>query len=201
MDANSRNTYQDPPKSLPYTAYPTCLLTPARIDIWQHGTCVHFATNAKRYLLRSEMASKGVKSVLLATGIIMAVLFWTMGQARAACAPLPEIDWLISDQSKLALIVEQRYDGEWSKYVAKWEKHLKSMEDIHGRGSTAILRSRGLRFSGQGLADYIELLRARLGSLRCLAGEANGGRSSKYRNCACRIRYLKRLPNFPSHRN
>jgi hypothetical protein len=46
------------------------------------------------------------------------------------------------------------------------------MEDIYSRGSTAVLRSRNLRFSGQGLADYIDLLRLRMDTLRCLAGEA-----------------------------
>ena len=118
------------------------------------------------------MTSNRMISGLFAGGVVVAALFGNIGQAQAECAPLPDIDWLISDQAKLNLVVEQRYDGEWSKYLAKWDKHLKGMEDIYNRGSTAVLKSRNLRFSGQGLADYIELLRLRMSSLRCLAGEA-----------------------------
>ncbi len=57
------------------------------------------------------MITKRVVSVLFASGVVMAAIFGNIGQARAACAPLPDIDWMISDQAKLSLVVQQRYDG------------------------------------------------------------------------------------------
>ena len=95
-----------------------------------------------------------------------------MSHARAACAPLPALDWWVSDQAKLNNIIDTRYDGDWSKYVTKWEKQLSNMEDIYDRGSTAVIRSRNLKFSGEVLADYIFQIKSRLITLRCLAGEA-----------------------------
>ena len=109
---------------------------------------------------------------LLAGSVIVVALFGTIGLARAACAPLPALDWWVSDQARLINIIDKRYDGDWSKYVAKWEKQLSNMEDIYDRGSTAVIRSRNLKFSGEVLADYIVQIKSRLSSLRCLAGEA-----------------------------
>jgi hypothetical protein len=118
------------------------------------------------------MLSNRVLLSLLAGSVIVVAVFSTMGPARAACAPLPTLDWWISDQAKLITIIDKRYEGDWSKYVAKWEKQLSNMEDIYDRGSTAVIRSRNLKFSGEVLADYIVQIKSRLSTLRCLAGEA-----------------------------
>lgn len=68
--------------------------------------------------------------------------------------------------------VNRKYDGDWKRYITKWERQLKAMVDINNRGSTAIVKKRGIKLSGDKLKKYIGDLTKRVSVTKCLASQA-----------------------------
>jgi len=90
--------------------------------------------------------------------------------AKNGCANFPEVAWWGNmTHDRVVRYVSRRHKGDWKKYVKKWEKQLSTMEAIHGRGSTAVIKKRGITLKGPALAEYIEKIEERVAITRCLA--------------------------------
>lgn len=70
--------------------------------------------------------------------------------------------------------VNKNYGGDWKRYIVRWEGQLKVMVDIYDRNSTAIVKKRGVKLSGDKLGKYIDAIIKRISITRCLAGQATG---------------------------
>ncbi|MDP6574685.1 MAG: hypothetical protein QGI63_03980 [Rhodospirillales bacterium] len=96
----------------------------------------------------------------------------------ADCPALPEISWWgTNSHRRMTAYVGRKYDGDWTPYIAKWERYEVRMRDILNRGGTAILKKKGIKMEGEALAKYAEKIEQRVYVMRCLAGE-DGARSS-----------------------
>lgn len=114
---------------------------------------------------------------ILAGGLaVVAAIAGFAGPAGAACPPFPDVPWWQNlSHKKVIRYVERKYDGKWVPYVAKWDKQLEKVEDIHKRGSSVVIKSKGVRLEGKKLGDYVEKLKQRVSVIRCLAAETKAG--------------------------
>lgn len=69
--------------------------------------------------------------------------------------------------------VGRQYNGDWSRYVKKWEKQLSRMRSIRARNSSAVIKKEGITLRGEALDVYIKKIDGRVQVTRCLAA-ANG---------------------------
>lgn len=108
-------------------------------------------------------------------GLALAGLITVNGTAAAQsgmCEPFPKVDWWKGlSHDKVIHLVDKKYDGDWDRYIARWERQLAKLEDVQGRGSSVIFRKRGVRLSGDRLARYIDQVAARVSVSRCLAAK------------------------------
>jgi len=95
--------------------------------------------------------------------------------SKESCGEIPKVPWWpnVSHESIIAY-VNNKYDGDWDGYIAKWERQLSKLHDIQSRGASVITPILGTRMSGPALGQYISQFEARLGVTRCLASKATG---------------------------
>lgn len=106
----------------------------------------------------------------------------TVNSATAAqsgtCESFPTVNWWKGlSHEKVIRLVDKKYDGDWDRYIAKWERQLAKLEDVQDRGSSVIFRKRGVRLSGDRLAEYIDQVAARVSVSRCLAAKTTKSQS------------------------
>ncbi len=93
-------------------------------------------------------------------------------EEKARCQAFPKVTWWGNiSHDRVISYVSRKQGGDWNRYIAKWERQLKSMVDIYDRNSTAVIRKRGVRLSGDELGDYIVNIVKRISVTRCLAGQ------------------------------
>lgn len=94
-----------------------------------------------------------------------------LDSSQNQCASFPKVSWWgkISHE-RVARYVDKKFDGNWKRYLAVWERQLKIMVDIYDRDSTAVIKKRGIRLSGDKLGNYIVSIVKRISVTRCLAG-------------------------------
>lgn len=97
------------------------------------------------------------------------------GQAKAEetarCEAFPKVTWWGNiSHDRVINYVSRRQGGDWNRYIAKWERQLAAMVDIYDRNSTAVIKKRGVRLSGDELGNYIVNIVKRISITRCLAG-------------------------------
>ncbi|NQV47974.1 MAG: hypothetical protein HQ504_09345 [Rhodospirillaceae bacterium] len=86
------------------------------------------------------------------------------------CENFPQsAHWNKLTHESITSYVQRKHDGDWVPYIAKWEKQLQSMKDIHKRGGSAIFKSKGVSLSGEELLGYIAELEKRVAITRCLS--------------------------------
>ena len=93
-------------------------------------------------------------------------------EIASECPALPDISWWLSDPVKIASYIDTKHDGEWSKYIAKWERHLKNMQVLWVKDSVAVFKKAGVRLKGEKLGNYIADVKRRISALNCLARQA-----------------------------
>jgi len=101
--------------------------------------------------------------------------------AEARCPSITKSVWskAMSNQS-LVKLVENKYNGDWSGYTAKWERQLDLARDINARGKYLTLKLKGKlqHVKGDDLREYIETVRERVVVINCLA-ESRGAAASR----------------------
>jgi hypothetical protein len=122
-----------------------------------------------RHTLRALYTNVPMHLLALALAGLM-----TVNSAIAAesgmCKPFPTVNWWKGlSHDKVIRLVDKKYDGDWDRYIAKWERQLAKLEDVQDRGSSVIFRKRGVRLSGDRLAEYIDQVAVRVSVSRCLA--------------------------------
>ncbi len=94
--------------------------------------------------------------------------------APRQCRPFPKVDWWkFKSHESVTGYVFRKYRGNWRAYIDSWSRRLNKLQDIHGRGSSAVT-STGELLKGPGLAAYIGKMRTRISITRCLAGKMGG---------------------------
>ncbi len=108
---------------------------------------------------------------LAAGTLVLAVVVASAGESKAACAAFPNVSWWgkISHE-RVSHYVQRKHEGNWSPYIAKWERQLAKVKDVYDRDSIIIIRKRGITLQGDALGDYITKIIERIDVTRCLAG-------------------------------
>jgi len=81
--------------------------------------------------------------------------------------------WKFKSHESVTGYVFRKYRGNWRAYIASWSRRLNKLQDIHGRGSSAVT-STGESLNGPRLAAYIGKMRTRISITRCLAEKMGG---------------------------
>ena len=102
--------------------------------------------------------------------------------ARAAeCPPVPDVPWWnkVSHDS-MKKYVARKHKGDWSAYIAKWERQKEKLQAIYDRGSAVVVTKDKIKLKGERLREYIDQVNERIEVTRCLSGEAaaSGGRDN-----------------------
>lgn len=124
-------------------------------------------------------------SCRLRTSIIVLVVTLTIGfsttNVLALCAQFPNSEFGITlTHERAKKYVNQKLDGNWTPYISHLEKQLQSVNDIVRQGKSARVKRNGesVVLNGNQLKDYVEMSRARLEVVRCLASERRNMRSA-----------------------
>lgn len=95
------------------------------------------------------------------------------------CDPIPQVEWWkFKTHEDIAGYVTRKYESDWTPYIEKWTRRLVKLQDIYGRGSSAVTNT-DLVLKGAKLSKYVEQTRQRVMALRCMAKEATAYNASK----------------------
>ena len=104
--------------------------------------------------------------------IVSAALAAVPGAALAECASYPEVSWWGNmSHNKAIRYVDNKHDGNWAPYMAKWQRQLASLEKIQAKGGSILFKKKELRLTGEDLDDYVLKVKERVEINTCLAGE------------------------------
>jgi len=84
------------------------------------------------------------------------------------CDPLPKVDWWSQSHEKVNLTVEKRYNGDWAKYIKRWQGYRDRMQKTFKANSVAVVKSRGIKMKGKVLENHIKQIDQRIRVLNCL---------------------------------
>jgi len=86
------------------------------------------------------------------------------------CGDIPKVPWWgNASHGSIIAYVNNRNDGDWNAYIAKWERQLAKLQGIHSKGGTVIAPKLGTRLKGPTLGKYITQVSDRVAATRCLA--------------------------------
>ena len=104
------------------------------------------------------------------------ILFLALALAAArpagaqVCDPFPQVEWWGTlSHEKVVRYVEKRHNGDWNPYIQKWEKQKDKLKKVLGRGSSVVIKSKGITLKGKSLGDYIKKMEKRVEVVKCLA--------------------------------
>ncbi len=106
--------------------------------------------------------------------IVMAGLAVTLAGTSATAAECPEVEatpWRAAvKHSSIIASVAKNYDGDWSAYIARWERQVDTARDIYFRGKALIVRFGNKRkaLKGKALITHIKGLSNRIDAAYCL---------------------------------
>ena len=90
------------------------------------------------------------------------------------CLAFPNVSWWkFKSHESVTGYVYRKYRGNWRAYIDTWSKRLSKLQNIQGRGSSAVTNT-GVLLKGPGLAAYIDKMRIRISVTRCLAEKMGG---------------------------
>ncbi len=94
-----------------------------------------------------------------------------------ACEELPKVEWWGNPtHESITNYVNNKADGDWDAYIAKWQGQLEKLVSIQAKGGTVIAPKLGTRLTGQSLAQYIAQVETRIKVTRCLAVALGGSK-------------------------
>ncbi len=97
-------------------------------------------------------------------------IFLFSGIASAKCSAFPEVSWWGNlSHERVVSYVNSKHGGDWYGYIDKWERQLDKLSRVYKNGSSAVIRSRGVKLNGPALAAYIGKVKRRISVNRCLA--------------------------------
>lgn len=117
----------------------------------------------------------GLARLVLAAVVLCVIAAFPGPAEAAACPAYPRVAaWgSISHQSTIDY-VKAKYQGDWARYVEKWENRLVTLETARARGETVVFpRQGGLRMNGWRLAAYIQKIMKRKVIVACLAEQSD----------------------------
>ncbi len=90
----------------------------------------------------------------------------------ADCPALPTVSWSANDthESIIREVMERNY-GDWSSYIAKWERRLDIVKDTHKRGKKTSIRIGSAYILVKDMPAYIIKLEKRIVIFRCIKEE------------------------------
>jgi len=98
---------------------------------------------------------------------------------KTKCRPVPDVKWWrYRTHKSIAGYVTRKHKGDWKPYIEIWTVRLVKLQDIHQRGTGAIIRT-GVTLEGPALGTYVEQMGERLSVIRCLAAEAAADKAGK----------------------
>jgi CheY-like chemotaxis protein len=90
------------------------------------------------------------------------------------CDELPNVPWWgNATHESIISYVNNKNNGDWTAYVAKWERQLEKLGSIHAKGGAVIAPKLGTRLTGQTLGEYVDNVEIRVKVTRCLAKAAS----------------------------
>lgn len=90
------------------------------------------------------------------------------------CRPFPNVAWWkFKSHESVTGYVFRKYRGNWRAYINSWSRRLSKLQDIQGRGASAVTNT-GELLKGSVLAAYINKMRTRISVTRCLAEKMGG---------------------------
>ena len=112
---------------------------------------------------------------ILKFGIVLSLTFILFSFAAAPlqaqsvkCDPLPKVDWWGQSHDKVSLTVKERYNGDWAKYIKRWQDYRARMQKTLEANSVAVVKSRNIKMKGKVLEDHIKRIDQRIRVLNCL---------------------------------
>jgi len=133
------------------------------------------------------MRNTNIVSLVLVALVSFLVIFVVLAppvkaQAQAAkCDPLPNVEWWSQTHSKVSATVKNRYKGDWSKYIKRWQNYRIRMQNTLDANSVAVVKSRGIKMQGKVLQDHINQIDQRVDVLKCLSDVSATRARSKQR--------------------
>ncbi len=98
---------------------------------------------------------------------------WQTSKSKQ-CRPFPKVAWWkFKSHESVTGYVFRKYRGNWRAYIDSWSRRLSKLQDIQGRGSSAVTNT-GEFLKGPRLAAYIDKMRTRISVTRCLAAKMGG---------------------------
>lgn len=121
------------------------------------------------HMMKSSFASR--HGIAMAAVCAAVVLPWA---ALAECPSIPDVEWWKgANHEKTIAYVEKKHQGDWQPYIDKWDRQKNKLNKIKERGTSVVIKSRGLRLEGRDLVEYVDKVSQRVEAIRCLA-EAEG---------------------------
>jgi len=90
------------------------------------------------------------------------------------CPDLPHVSWWDTSHKKIVKYVDDRFDGDWDPYIHRWINYRIKMQRIFNADGTAVVKSRGVRLSGERLAHHIGDIDRRIRVTQCLKVKFGG---------------------------
>ncbi len=120
---------------------------------------------------------KGRRAIVLKLLIGFFLVAAVMIGARPLAAQCPEIEatpWRSAvKHARVIATVTKNYDGDWSAYIARWERQVDTARDIYFRNKALIVRFGKKRkaLKGKDLIRHIKGLSNRINAAYCLRGQ------------------------------
>ncbi len=118
--------------------------------------------------------NKIYKKFAAAMFAFVGLIVLTVPAGASQCDPFPKLKlWGNYTHERVQKLVSTRLDGDWNGYLARLDKRLGSIKDIHARGKALALKVGDKRYTlrGKTLAGYIRASEKRLSVIECLAHE------------------------------
>ncbi|MBT3700922.1 MAG: c-type cytochrome [Alphaproteobacteria bacterium] len=109
---------------------------------------------------------------LITAFLLMVFSFPAFAATELKCPVAPTTPWRTAlNEADLKKYVNRRHDGNWSSYIAKWERQIDTARDVLGRKKALIIRidKSRLPLRGDELAIYITGMEQRVETAYCLA--------------------------------
>jgi cytochrome c553 len=109
--------------------------------------------------------------ILLVT-FIVAFSFPAVADIEMECPQAPATQWRAAlKETDLQKRVNANYDGNWSAYIARWERQIDTAKDVKSRKKALIVRFGAKRtpIRGESLDEYIMGMEQRVDTAYCLA--------------------------------
>jgi rhodanese-related sulfurtransferase len=93
----------------------------------------------------------------------------TAMSSASSCGVFPKVSWWGNlSHGSVTAFVNRKVNGNWDKYLSKWDKQLSFLLDVRSKGGTIVTPKGGPKLKGQSLTVYITQVRERIRVTKCL---------------------------------